>query len=111
MANRKSEYTSLQACCNCSSTLGPSNKMQPTNVDGELWCPRCFTWKRANLEPERFNSSQTVAAQCQFCGWKVVCFGIGPGQRLTCNHCGRGGCMPLMPDPDDVAKIAKDLGV
>lgn len=90
-------------CCNCSSAVGTSAKCQPTDVEGEIFCPRCFVWKRMLIEPERFNASQAAAVKCQFCAWTTVCFGARPGAGLVCSHCGKGGAMrvPIVLDSDD----------
>lgn len=89
-------------CCRCSSSIGEKAKVQPQNVDGEILCPRCFTWWRANQRSEqgtheqpRFNAAQMCVAKCQFCEWTMVSFGAQPGLRLRCSHCGSAGAVPL----------------
>lgn len=76
-------------CCNCQSTIGDEAKVQPTTVDGEVYCPRCFVWRRANAEPNRFNAAQMAAVRCQLCGWVTVSFGCNPisFQAPRCGHC------------------------
>ncbi len=96
-------------CCNCASAVGPEAKVQPTSCDGEIWCPRCFTWKRAALEPERFNSSQTAAVRCQFCAWVTISFGARPGMGLICSHCRSPGALRIPIDPEDAMAAKKVL--
>lgn len=86
-------------CCRCSSSVGSAVKVQPTNVDGEIHCPRCFVWLRMAEEPERFNASQACVVRCQFCQWVSVSFGARPGHGLTCMRCMRGGAIAERVDP------------
>ncbi len=75
-------------CCHCSSPVGESAKVQPTDCDGETWCPPCFVGVRMHQEPDRFNATMTGVAQCTRCGWKSVTFGSrNPGGALMCGHC------------------------
>jgi hypothetical protein len=104
-------------CCNCSSPVGESAKVHPVNVtphDGvgktEVWCPRCFAWKRMHLEPERFNALSTAAVRCQFheCGWVTLCTGMHNGVGF-CGHCSKPGALPIKPSPEDVAKMSRTM--
>lgn len=113
MPNSKTTGTNDGSCCNCGSSVGDSVKVQPTRVvdadgkgPGEVWCPRCFVWKRMLLEPERFNASHVVAARCQFCHYLMVSPG-GDGRGVHCSNCGRGGAMMLRPSPEELEQIAK----
>jgi ribosomal protein S27E len=92
-------------CRCCSSAVGEAVKSQPTRVDGETWCARCFVWIRAHKEPNRFNSSYTVAVRCLKCGWHSVCFSAGVGMRATCGHCGWPGVLPLPMTADDQKEL------
>lgn len=93
-------------CCCCSSAVGAPIKVQPTNVDSETWCPRCFVWLRSPLEPGRFNASNTAAVQCVFCGFASVSFTAGPMGRRSCGHCGRPGAMLIKPKAEDMKDLA-----
>lgn len=85
-------------CCRCSSSVGPAAKVQPNNVDGDIYCPRCFVWVRMAEEPGRFNASQACVVKCQFCEWTSVCFGARPGHGMMCMLCKHGGAMPVRVD-------------
>jgi len=105
-------------CCRCSRPLGESTKVQPFNVDGETFCPRCGVWWRMNQPEEqgtqgkpRFNSHQAAAGTCQFCEWEVITFGAQPGRQLLCSHCLKPGVIrvPLekgMFSPLEIAAMA-----
>ena len=105
-------------CCNCSSAVGDAVKVQPTNCDGETWCPRCWVWKRCAMEPDRWQAHRTAACVCQFCGWTVVCFGVRPMFPPRCSHCGRPGARLIRPTDEDlkaairgVQETAEDEGL
>jgi len=85
-------------CSHCQSTIGDEAKVQPTHVDGETFCPRCFVWRRIHAEPARFNASQMAAVRCQICGWQSVSFGVNPAsfQAARCGHC-LGFCALVLP--------------
>jgi len=74
-------------CCRCASSVGDEAKVQPSIVDGEVYCPRCFVTRRMREEPERYNATQACAAQCVRCEWLTVSFGARPGSKLRCGHC------------------------
>lgn len=74
-------------CCRCDREVGDKPKVQPTNVDGEIYCPICMVTRRMREEPERYNASQACAATCSHCTWTSVSFGALPFQRLRCGYC------------------------
>ena len=75
-------------CANCGTTVGPSTKQQPSNCCGAVWCPRCFTWKHMDEDPN-LNATQACAAKCVRCHWVAVSFGALPGGgAMRCGHCG-----------------------
>jgi hypothetical protein len=100
-------------CCRCASAVGDAVKSQPVFCDGEVFCARCFVWKRMNEPSEgqtdgqgRFNAGQACAAKCvSFCGYTMVCFGGEPGKGLRCSHCSRGGAQRLVLHKDSFTKI------
>jgi len=103
-------------CCNCSSSCDQTSDgrpVSPVNVTPaddpngrpELWCARCFVFKRMHLEPERFNASSTAAVRCQFCGGESVCFSLGPGGAARCGCCGRPGAILIRPSEEDMAAM------
>jgi len=93
-------------CVNCHEELGPEKKIQPTQVDDgdgdpeakkEWWCPPCFVWHRALLDPARHGSDplQPLSAKCcAACGWTTVDFGRG-----CCGMCGMGIRAVMGPKP------------
>lgn len=100
-------------CTHCSSPIGEAVRVQPCNIDGTKWCPRCFVWTRMNQPSEqgtdgapRFNAGQACVAKCQFvqCGWVAVCFGAPAGGRLMCGHCGRQGAIRMQLKNDMFTK-------
>jgi late competence protein required for DNA uptake (superfamily II DNA/RNA helicase) len=106
-------------CCRCTSGVGDEAKVQPTIVDGEVYCPRCFVTRRMREEPERFNATQACAAQCTRCGWQSVSFGALPGARLRCGHCLRFQALavdleslPLTPaEQSAIEELARTAGI
>lgn len=92
-------------CRNCGREIGAEVKVQPTNVDGEQFCPRCFVGVRMNMEPERFNASQTAAVRCQFCKFESVTQGARPGSGLRCGNCHRFGCLRVPLGEMPVGKL------
>lgn len=81
-------------CTNCRRELGAETKVQPSRVDGKVWCPPCFITRRMGDDPARFNAAQAIAAKCVFCGWLVVSFGARPGAgRYHCSQCSRSGAL------------------
>jgi len=101
----------MPACCHCGSSVGPDAKVQPTTVDGETWCPRCFVWIRMHRERERFDASQTAVVRChaQGCGWESVSFGVEGGSRFRCGHCGQ--FMALLVPLRELPVSPRDLAV
>lgn len=86
----------LDQCCNCRAWLGPSHKVSPMLVDEgdpksatsntrRAWCPTCFVFKRASLEPGRWTAIAPV--QCANCGWLTVLFGFSPKEAPRCTRC------------------------
>lgn len=100
-------------CCRCASPVGDAVKVQPTNCDGEIYCPKCFVWGRMNERTEqgthgkpRFNASQACAAVCRsFCGFTMLCFGAEPGKGLRCSHCGKPGAQMIPLNQQSFTKL------
>jgi hypothetical protein len=90
-------------CCSCSSSVGAPVKVQPTNHNGSVYCPRCWVWK--NPEPETFNPMHSCVTRCQFCDWITVCYGALPGMGLRCSHCGQPGALRLKLTEEDLEGI------
>lgn len=125
--NPKAEHATTGSrgdyCSRCASTLGPEAKRQPTNCDGEVFCPRCFVWWRMHQESlplgvdgdptgagrPRFQAHQAAACRCQFCAWEVVSFGARPGEQLRCGHCGRPGCIRLPIDDETMGNLREEV--
>ena len=63
-------------CCACHCPVGEGPKVQPFCVDGESWCPRCFTGKRVFLDT-RFYAQAFTAVLCkaEACGWEGIAMG------------------------------------
>ena len=109
MGDSRAKHSTQDAgsyCDCCASSMGDAVKVQPTNVDREKFCPRCFCFVRMHSEPERFQASRTAAVLCQFCGWLSVCFNVAFG-RATCGHCQRPGAMIVRPRPEDMPELRK----
>jgi RNase P subunit RPR2 len=68
-------------CANCHTPLGDAAKRAPVHVDDaaggarELFCPRCFVYVRAPLEPVRFAENVLTPLSCTSCGWESVALG------------------------------------
>jgi hypothetical protein len=105
-------------CCRCKRAVGDDVKVQPTRVDGEVFCPGCFVTRRMREEPSRFNATQACAATCPICKWVSVSFGAIPGQRLRCGYCLRMTArrlpiesLPFTPDEArTIEQVARDSG-
>ena len=75
-------------CINCREPVGQDTGVVPLRVpderggDEETWCPQCFVWKRALLEPHRFHWDSITAVKCARCGAISVDFG-----RRACGQC------------------------
>ena len=102
-------------CVRCSSSIGDAVKVQPFNVDGETYCPRCACWWRMHQPEEqgthdqpRFNASQCCVAKCQFCEWIALSFGAQPGRQLRCGHCGKPGAIRMRIDQSAFTKIEQE---
>jgi hypothetical protein len=78
-------------CENCQCDLGVEVKELPVHVEEEVWCPQCFVWKRAAMEPERF-MGDLKAVHCMRCGMVSVDFGRG-----ACGQCGASIAISLPP--------------
>jgi hypothetical protein len=98
------------ACCSrCASTVGDGVKVQPTTVDGEKFCPRCFVWWRMASEPSRFNASQACVVKCQHCEWTAISFGGRPGGGgLRCSNCGQGGAQRIRIEADMLSNLERE---
>ena len=76
-------------CVHCQAPVGGDTGEIPMRVadarggDEELWCPQCFVWKRAPLEPHRFHWSAIAAVKCTGCG--VVSVDVGRGACAQCS--------------------------
>lgn len=94
-------------CKVCATAVGEPVKTQPTLVDDETFCPRCFSWHRCLLEPERFNARYIAPVRCQFCAWVSVCFSAGPGMMRMCGHCGKPGALLLPMNHEQTVEFEK----
>lgn len=85
-----------ESCIHCQHPVGLSEGVIPfhaTDEDGtsETWCPQCFVWHRAPMEPERFpervanthTGFRAIRCTSPKCGLESVDPGIG-----RCLHCG-----------------------
>jgi hypothetical protein len=75
-------------CKNCHEPVGDGPKIMPMRVDGgnddwEIFCPQCFVFVRAALEPLRF-SGRYAAVHCSGCGFDSIANGI-----MRCGYCAR----------------------
>lgn len=94
--------SSMLECKNCSCPVGEretgaSPKVLPFRVDGgnndyETFCPCCFVYKRAPLEPGRFTPGAFAPVHCGNCGWDSVATGL-----LKCILCGNHHVLLLPP--------------
>lgn len=75
-----------QACYCCAKPVGDAAKVWPmrvTQADGgpcETWCPTCFVWKRAAMEPGRWQAAAPLL--CADCGFETVSL-----RGLVCTRC------------------------
>lgn len=97
------------SCKYCGTSVGEGTKQQPTTVDDEVFCPRCFVWHRCHMEPKRFNASQTAAVFCHTCGMTTVSFTAGVRGSRFCGHCLRHGASLVRPDSSAMKEI-EELG-
>lgn len=73
-------------CCNCHCPVGSGPKVLPVSVDKnddedrETWCPTCFVYHRAPLEPGRWPAIAPL--QCLACG--TTCLTFGPMRCTSC---------------------------
>ena len=85
-------------CINCHDPVGPEAKEIPfVVVDGsnrETWCPACFAYHRAPMEPKRFYPGAFGAIRCSRCGMTTVDCGMG-----TCGQCGARAVLTVPPKP------------
>lgn len=78
----------VPTCVNCAMQLDNVTVIQTVANDGEggkpeVWCPQCFCWHRAALEPERYYPGQFLPVRCDRCG--IVAVSIGNEARcMTC---------------------------
>jgi hypothetical protein len=96
--------TNDASCVNCHVPLGDGPKRAPVHVDNgegvsEQFCPRCFTYRRARMEPARFSSRRLAALLCSRCGWESADFGRG-----VCGQCGSRFVAALPPVPREPAQ-------
>lgn len=72
----------MAECANCHCELSAEAKELPFHVDEETWCPQCFVWKRAPMEPDRF-MGMLKAVHCMRCG--MISVDMGRGACSQCN--------------------------
>lgn len=93
-------------CVNCKRALGAEAKVLPFFVDDcatetsdrakrEAWCPRCFAYKRALMEPARFWPGTFVPIVCCSCHVESV-----DHAHKQCLQCGSRSILALAPDPE-----------
>lgn len=90
----------MSECKYCATPVGEAVKVQPQNVDDDIFCPTCFVWHRAPAEPNRFHAAGVSSVHCNGCGWDSVSFASGPGVpggRRTCGHCRSTGALDIRP--------------
>jgi hypothetical protein len=87
-------------CTYCRGVVGGDSGELPIHVPdergdkNETWCPQCFVWRRAPLEPHRFHASAMAAVKCARCGVTSVDFGRG-----ACSQCLAVLVVVLPPKP------------
>jgi hypothetical protein len=68
-------------CAHCKAALGAEAKRAPVStcdVHGgslETWCPQCFAWVRAPMEPARYFADAMTPLSCALCGWESLALG------------------------------------
>jgi hypothetical protein len=83
----KKTKPSADKCCGCGCALGDKPKIHPVSVsaadgsDPEVWCPRCFVYKRSPMEPGRWQNID--ALMCMACDHETL--GMG---KPNCGNCG-----------------------
>jgi len=92
MAEEREESS---ACCNCHCPLGDEAGELPVTVDDETWCPQCFAWKRAPMEPARFAGAVRAVKCGGKCGLASVAFAAA-----ECGQCGSRAVVELPPKAD-----------
>lgn len=99
MASKKDPQP--DACVSCGRAVGAEPKIAPvfvTDADSEgiakreVWCPRCFAFKRAPMEPERFHPQSMGPVICSPCGYESLAQG-----RHNCSQCGSRFILDLPP--------------
>ncbi len=96
-------------CVNCRALVGGETGEIPMCVpdarggDSEVWCPQCFTWKRAPLEPHRFHWDSIAAVRCGRCGVIAVDFGRGDCPQCSARMVTALPPKPLAPPSNDEA--------
>lgn len=78
-------------CSECHCPMGDKAKVLAVMVDGEPWCPTCFCFKRANMEPGRWQAAAPV--QCGACRSLSTSFGPYP----TCACCQSRAVLIVVP--------------
>lgn len=78
----------VPVCCNCALQIDCVTVIPFTTTDGEggkreVWCPQCFCWHRAPLEPERYYPGQFLPVRCDRCG--IVAVSVGDPHCMTCS--------------------------
>jgi len=90
-------------CCNCHKQVGEKAKVFPVRASAadapdvgsavETWCPNCFVYHRAPLEPGRWHN--VFCVQCGNCGTQSLLY----GHRATCPACASNALVVLPPAP------------
>lgn len=96
--------SSLNACCGCKKPLGQEANCLPivaqaADEEGpmEAWCPTCFVYQRALLEPGRWGA--IAPAKCSRCGVESLLHGHG----TKCGSCGSRTVI-VLPRPVTIAR-------
>lgn len=83
------------SCCSCKRPVGAGSKQVPVFVDDDSgphrpWCPTCFVFRRAPMEPGRWR--EVLPVQCGACGSTSTAFGIA-----TCGSCSSRRVIIIVP--------------
>lgn len=99
-----------RACRACKKPLGQEPKVLPMQCSPaddaskvEDWCPSCFAYKRAPLEPGRW--PHVMALHCGACSFESLHIGGIP----KCGNCGAAGVVLLPPAPVLVSSSGQPL--
>ena len=81
------------ACKECGCALGDDAKVFPVRIEDGCYCPRCFYYKRAPQEADRWSGGAPVA--CSRCKHQTLSYGV----KRACAACGFPHVTVLAP-PD-----------